>query len=638
MLCLLNKKNRGCKKLVSKFGNIIAINDINLKNYKRLLDDEEMAKAIFETSNFDITKNYQKEDWKKVCKMAIEKDSLPLKLAIIKSENVPPMFISELMHYLNHDERFYAFLAKNISLDLFFNTKDYYSLSELHNFLYEYGEKFSSKAITLLCQTMSEEEQAKLDFMPFYYIKSDCKVIEELETFLNNKNNAFFKRGIPEKFTTTIASNNEIPNHIRNKAFEIGYNLAELHTMTPEMVDTVYRSCTEAIFMPDDGSDKMKEMKKALHSELSSMVCCDFLTEGQQLDYIEQSASTKTLDNTTYDTIIRNTKFPDVLKVAIYHLERDLLDKMADNDKAVTCDVIKEALHAYESKHLSTLYTSAVFRSATDHYLLSPFMQQNDISIFRAVMTSCQTPNAVANSIVDHTKHMKYNEELSFLRDFRERIIDSIPSPNREKIMKFTTSIFINQDIDFRGKGIYSPKLTPFYVLLRELDSNCKEQWFPFTKEESNLLKLILKNLGQKYPRFKNNICKPILRQLETVEKDSQIVQEYPNIFVINNEDVFAKHLERMPFTHINFDEIYNMSDKDMQRFIQVVSECDNPSIPDLLFSQIFRETNLMTIDDDILYQRLYKSVDLFNKLDEILHPVKTIKWDISDYDEEIEF
>ena len=72
--------------------------------------------------------------------------------------------------------------------------------------------------------------------------------------------------------------------------------------------------------------------------------------------------------------------------------------------------------------------------------------------------------------------------------------------------MKFTTSIFISQDIDFRGKGIYSPKLTPFYVLLRELDSNCKEQWFPFTKEESNLLKLTLKNLGQKYPRFKNNI------------------------------------------------------------------------------------------------------------------------------------
>ena len=27
-----------------------------------------------------------------------------------------------------------------------------------------------------------------------------------------------------------------------------------------------------------------------------------------------------------------------------------------------------------------------------------------------------------------------------------------------------------------------------------------------------------------------------------------------------------------------------------------------------------------------------------YNKLDEILHPVKTIKWDISDYDEEIEF
>ena len=80
------------------------------------------------------------------------------------------------------------------------------------------------------------------------------------------------------------------------------------------------------------------------------------------------------------------------------------------------------------------------------------------------------------------------------------------------------------------------------------------------------------------------------------------------------------------------------MSNEDMQRFIQVVSECDNPSIPDLLFSQIFRETNLMTIDDDILYQRLYKSADLFNKLDEILHPVKTIKWDISDYDEEIEF
>ena len=93
--------------------------------------------------------------------------------------------------------------------------------------MYEYGEKFSSKAITLLCQTMSEEEQAKLDFMPFYYIKSDCKVIEELETFLNNKNNTFFKRGIPEKFTTTIASNNEIPNHIRNKAFEIGYNQRE---------------------------------------------------------------------------------------------------------------------------------------------------------------------------------------------------------------------------------------------------------------------------------------------------------------------------------------------------------------------------------------------------------------------------
>ena len=214
-------------------------------NFKKYLQDEKIMNLIFEVRNDEKTSGYKLEDWMSVCNFANENDCLPLKIAILKSKNVTTSATHKIMDSLDYDEKYYTFLSNVVDVDITMKLLDTYNMKEIFDFLYSYGEHFSQTSIGHLCN-LNENLLKKMDYYPYRLMDKNCPMTKHLEEILKDDNRRWFKDGVPEKLTSAIASNQNIPENIRNQAFEKGYILLDIYNFTNEMVEEIYKTCAES--------------------------------------------------------------------------------------------------------------------------------------------------------------------------------------------------------------------------------------------------------------------------------------------------------------------------------------------------------------------------------------------------------
>ncbi len=583
-------------------------------NFKKYLQDEKIMNLIFEIKNDEKTSGYKLEDWMSVCNFANENDCLPLKIAILKSKNVTTSATHKIMGSLDYDEKYYTFLSNVVDVDITMKLLDTYNMKEIFDFLYSYGEHFSQTSIGHLCN-LNENLLKKMDYYPYRLMDKNCPMIKHLEEILKDDNRRWFKDGVPEKLTSAIASNQNIPEDIRNQAFEKGYILLDIYNFTNEMVEEIYKTCAESLFMiSSENQENYQELKDEIHEELSFLMKNNFLSESHQIDFIEQTRCSPRYHNPTFDCIVTTTPHTDVLKRALYISDMNVLNKISNNDY-IKCDVIKSALSVASSRQLDRAYITAVFNSATDLELARTFFMHGDTSIYRAILTSCRTSDMVSDYVVKATKNNQHNEEFKFLRDLRTVVAGAISDPNRQLIMNYTMlEIFKNEkDIDAQRAALNSKTST--HRLISELKRELPSQWFPMEYNEFKLLRDTMNRLSEKYPKYKF-ICDDILIKLDNLENDIKIVKKYPEIFTINSNE--RNHIaERLPFSEINIDNLINLPEDKKKKFIEDIKINNNKDLDNLLYDMMLNKVNKLPIESDEILINSYKLSPIFDAIDE---------------------
>ena len=581
--------------------------------FKKYLQDEKIMNLIFEIKDDEKTSEYKFEDWISVCKFANENDCLPLKIAILKSKNVTTSATHKIMDSLDYDEKFYTFLSNAVNKEIISELLGIYDIREIYNFLYSYGDHFSQNSIAHLCN-LREDLLKKVDYYPYRLIKSDCPIIEKLEYLLDD-NNELFKNGISEKMTSAIASNSNIPESIRNEAFKKGYVLLDINKFTNEMIEEIYKTCTESLFMINgEHKEEYEELKNEIHEELSFLMKHNFLSESHQIDFVEQTRCSPRSHNQTFNFIVTTTPYADVMKRALYVSDMNIINKISDNE-FINCDVIKSALKIASSRQLDRAYITAVFNSATDLELTRTFFMHKDTSIYRAILTSCRTSDMVSDYIVKATKNNPHNEEFKFLRDLRTVVAGAISDPNRQLIMNYIMLEIFKNEKDNEAQRAALNSMTSTHRLILELKRELPSQWFLMEHSEFKLLRDTMNRLSEKYPKYKF-ICDDVLCKLDNLENDIKIVKKYPEIFTtIPNKTCHIG--ERLPFSKIDIDKLVNLTEDKKKEFIRDISKIENKDIDNLLYDMMTNKVNKIPIDCDEILINSYKLSPIFDAVDE---------------------
>ena len=526
-----------------------------LNNYGYNIDlDPHTMDFILEVKDEKRASSFTTEEWAEKVVEATEYDNKTMIMALINSPYLPESCQWQLFDEM--DETDILLTSEHLKNDLIYEIYSYYGY-DFKDIVLEQGRNFSNKVLDFLCFDLRRYDlENVLEFTPFEFLKNNTDTLNKINKILGDGN-------VPEKLSIAIAENVNLPERVRNQAFDIGYNPSRLSASTEHMLTELYKMYADTVFdIIPQTDEEVKTIKNTTH-KLTYYTSYNRLPESCQIDLIERCARDKMHDDIAL-RVIHNTKYPSVLATAQKSLNiENLSQKILENPTAINNKVMEELLKSVRPQDLKVAFVQAVFKHPFSQEIIEQFINSGNISVKRAIVCSYESSANQVDAVLHDSYGKKHYRELLYLKDLRNTCVNFVDADNIQNIM--STAL-----LEFMEKEQSREKAMPVFKSLKEaIFSEEPNNWSILYNNDKMALKRVLTSLNKNFPEFKD-ITEKLLKKVEKTYMNSKLVLEYKDI--LNGRGTKQQQFD-VPFDYFDVKAFIRLTEDKQKEFIMKIKE-----------------------------------------------------------------
>lgn len=580
------------------------INTINLLDPCPMDFDENIAKEIVNIKNTDISPCYTDYNWEKLIKLAIEKNSIELMVALIKCPYMPNHYFFNLRHHMDKDIET-LLLIGNAPDDIIFELTDDKGFAE--KAMIE-CDKYHPKVIDFLSKDISLKTLTDMHFIPFS-LTYNTYIINEIPKMLENDKNCF-DEDVPELFTTAIINNPYITDKLKDKAFDIGYVADDIENYTPYIAEKLYEYYANSIFELDAQSmTNVFYMKKASQN-IINMIQKGVLSSEHQIDFINRCKYNNSATGTkTVVEILSKTKDHKVIEYGLSHLHMNNLKTLHESNEHINDKSFKELLKVNEPEKLKSSFILSILNHNISTETIKKFLNLKSKNINMAIIVSDYTSEYEKKEALK-IPYPSAQEELTFLYQLRNKL--PYLSRTKSDIILFYAikHMVISQSKNFDGGKTYIDKKA---LLDKAINMNV-DKWFVMDDYDYISLKRTVKETEQLLPSVKKT-TEELLDKIDQVYNESILIKKYPHIFKVLDRKY---GLYATVYDEFNMEELYKLPNTERKILLEDLKKYGNGEV----FSSIidgFEHMNTNYENRDEIFKYVYVLADFYNELSEFV-------------------
>ena len=593
---------------------------------------EEFVQELLNLKDPDITINYDDTDWKRLLNLYEETESFGLIKCLYQCKHLPEEYFIQLFEMQAEEEFDDLCLLSEYVPEQAVKTVMRIREDDLDLMIMDNASAYSTNAMDMLCDLIDSETMKKMKYIPYSFLKKDTNYIRILPEMIKNTGDVYFYGNTPPDFLTAIINNHNMPDKIRNLAFDEEYSVDNIEKPTQHMVKEIYPSLADAVFEIENDTPETGIIIHEAHRKIKDYIKGNILPESCQLDYLHRFSEKSFSNFFVMNEILRSTKSPTVFRTA-YTTKPSFKEEILKRPEMIDNFLWIELLKTESADFLKLPFLNSVFENDLSYGVQMEFLKLEDPYIYRAMVTTDK-------SDISHFVLMNINndtplhKEIKFLIDLKE-VVSFLPSEIGRKIMASATQKFLNLDI--QQNHLYN---TTRAELSEKLDEFKPFEWPSICQVDYEFLRDEFKRQSNEFSEFEyvNNFLK---NKLEETYVRSQLIEKYPHIFFTKIDDVikkehpsyiYAANQNDINCKFIDIDAICNLSENDMREFIEDIKQTDNQDLLKEFKSVIESHCSCLYSEQDNMFIRIYKLADLYDLVDNKLKEIdKEIKEKLTD-------
>lgn len=543
--------------------------------------DAETIKIVSEIKDHEKAKHFTMEQWDNLITNAIDDENYFVIMAMIHSEDFPERGMWRLFDEL--DDTIPLLTSDYIKEDLIYEIFSMYN-DEFYDILIDQGLDFSDTVLDFLCFELSDKElEEDLKYKPFEFLSKDSKRLPELVDLLNNTD-----MHIPESLTMAVADNLRLPDAVRNKAFDRGYNPLQSNNHTEYIKTELYKVYADTVFDINPENAEEEVMAIEAKSRLMDFARNNRLPESCQIDLIQRCGKDKYYNDIAFE-IIKHTKYSSVLSTAQKVLDDTRLsEKIISNPTAIGNSVMEKLLSDIYPQNLQHPFIEAIFHHPFSEDIVNAFINLDNVDVKRAIVCSYESSANQVDSVLHDSWEKPYYRELLYLKELRNVCVNFVHENNIQKIISTGLLEMINDE--------KNPTLK-FSKTCSTLRDSIKKQksthWSNVYNNDRMVLTNVLSMMYKNYPEFQH-ITKKLQEKVNRTYNITQLSHKYTDIFICNN----SRQEQDVPFNMFNIPKFLDMSETQKKEFIN-----DIKNINDIALSEKIMDDIELFCDDAVCYQ-----------------------------------
>lgn len=593
---------------ISKYEPLL--NEIKDKTGVERPFNPDTIKIMIDLENDTFTKNLKLNDWWFIFEKAKKENNYELMLSILQSNNVPYEVFNRTFAQLPFNLDFMAFSSNSFTTSAF---NSFYEKHKKDNSLSSIiecdGDVFCDRMIKELCKKPLPELK-KMLYTPFQFANE--KHIDIIKDYLQKVENNEIE--LSELALTFIATNDKLPDEIRDKAFELGYMpdvMEDYGSYTKKMCIELYKIYADLLF-------DIKENEATADRNLERIFDEKDCPESCLIDFIKRTVNEE-LYTETFKNVLQTTTSEKVLLEAFSHPAKPILpnsDKwVLQNYKYISNDLLKEILNKRKPNDLIDAFMQIIMHQKIPFSTAHIFICKHDISVDAVALISSKSDDDTINKILQHRKNTKYERWFNYLNEIKCFAKSNMILDAYNPFMTFVLDKMQEQHFDYSNDNRYTTQNTNFTML--KIINEFKNKWTMVSDIELKNIKNFFKSFIKKYPEF-SDVSRTIMDVALQNNKSFKLAGKYIDIFATDKTS--SKLLEYENFPVINFDELYNLDDVNLNNFIKDIKETNDIIIADKIIecieyevcSDIFQQSNKP-------HKIIYKLSELYNVCNEIV-------------------
>lgn len=591
--------------------------------------DEELTKTILKLEDESNTSKYNNRDWDMLFKIAEETESPALFISLFNCPYLPESYFIKLFEITPPDCEIFPLFSEYVPdyvIDKIYNI-NIFTFDEI---LLEAGGAFSQKTMHYLCN-LPESDLKNLKYLPFRFINPDEKMSSKIRHMMKEKSENTYIEKIDESFFTEIINNENIYEVIRNDAFNEKYNPADIVAETEYITNELYKLYADTIFELEPAPENEDLIRQA-SIKISNKAMAGKLPESFQIDFLNRALLNQDKCEHVVADIAYYTKSQEVLELAAFHKSSIVRDSVLTNAKYVDKNVMTELVRSSSIYNLTKCYITAIMYNEFSYNIHDLFIDKGDEYIHRAILSSMNS--FVDNSVLSSTMRRPYYNELKYIYEFKS-ILELFPKEQSQKFLSYLSDLLLEENMR-KETGIIKNR-TALKDALHSVDPN---KWDALTTAEHTVLMEKINVLKKKFPQFDNQTI-ILENKIQETYRASEIVLKYPKIFDRNKYEPHPKttyhpHLtdvRHIPCHHINVEEIYKLSNDDLEQFKNDILKFEKASMLSEINTAITNACDLHHSEQALTFKRIYKLTDLYNTIDEKIQDLEfsLSQWEVEE-------
>lgn len=588
----------------------------------------EIAEKIIELSDESKTRKYTHKEWIELAEECEKKNIFELKLAALKARGIPQAYQERIMKSMFGIEKAYILASQDITGHTIEELSNIIGKSTMQNFILNIPEALSQESLYLLCYKISDIKD-EVWHSAYAKITKENPAYDFLEEILENQDGTYDSQIDDEEFLFAIATNANLSNEIRNKAFDIAACDEAVANPTPYIAKIKYEQIASTMFDIDKmnipASDKMTLQAQA-NEKLKSMIFAKELPVVCQLDYIERYKVDK-YNGRKYiiEFLTKHTESPRVLS-SILEMDFNFKKNVSDNRTAIDSDVMDTYLRFAHKDFLTRVYIRHLFQNPTRCDLAKTMLsaEKSGLATRIAFLTSNKQKEITNYHFEDIKQDVKGKEKE--LLHFLDRLKNLMKSyDGSEKILCKVAYNLYSQTNEYKHRdpmSAASQLITEFNTVIN------KKECHPMKKSTYMNIKICLFEIEQEFKEqeYQDEIQK-IKKEIKEIYNNSKIVIDFPALFrpnevknqMINEDmDLLSKCPipNNIPFSHLNLNALLGMSQERIKEFKIKLDEINNLEIKKIICSGIEEALKkIPTHDAEKRFILIHKFTDIYNEL-----------------------
>ena len=584
--------------------------------------DEKIAKIILMLDDKEKVNKLDVTDWVKLTKTCEETIDVALMVAILKNPQAPDFCTEKIADMAHGSYNLLTFISDKVTPQIIQKVANKLGVESLGEFIGREGQFFSNKTIDYLCN-LPKNYLVSLNYLPFSLVNKECETYKKIQAMVENENERYFEGDAPVNFLSQIISNRNIDNGIRELAFSKGYDPDNLIDVTNEMAKELYASCVDTIFDINAETVEEKKAQESADGFITFLAQTKQLPISCQLDLVERLRNFPHIRLNCVNRILtQNLHTSQVIKEAVHIPSKDVFDIIKNNKTMITNNVLTEMLKIRPVDSLEDVFISSCLRHTIDTPIVKKFFNRKNTAIDMALLASYHTPFKQYDSLLKvNSKSAKPKPELEYLKEIREFIFNHYNMPMSQLIMNEILYSLITNSEDYFN-GIYHRPNTAQERLFQEIQKN--RGWCRISNESKPELDKFFNEIknNSKFIEF-SDVTNEIVENMNEAYRKSFLPNKYPIMFSRKYGEYDDKwdvqpYIKDTVFRGMCMDEIINLSNEGMDKFIKDIKECnDEPTLSAILYRLKSELDKKEYLNFDIVYKHIYKFADLYSTLND---------------------